>query len=55
LRADAGALHEALHGYAIAHSFEVYAGTNTSKVAERFQHQVMPFFSLSLCVETGCR
>lgn len=55
LRADAGTLHEALDRYAIGNSFEIYPGTHTSKIAERFQYQVLPFFSRSLCVEKECR
>lgn len=55
LRSDAGKLHEALDKYGIASSFEVYQGTHTSKVADRFQNHVMPFFSRSLCFQPGCR
>ncbi len=55
LKADAGKLHEALDRYGIANSFDVYPGTHTSKVADRFQNHVMPFFSQSLCFERGCR
>jgi enterochelin esterase-like enzyme len=55
LRADATRLHEALDRYAIDHTFQVYPGTHTSKVAERFQDEVMPFFSRSVCVEKDCR
>jgi enterochelin esterase-like enzyme len=55
LRNDAGKLHEALDKYGIANSFEVYPGTHTSKVADRFQNHVMPFFSRSLCFLPGCR
>jgi S-formylglutathione hydrolase FrmB len=55
LRNDAGKLHEALDRYGIANSFEVYPGTHTSKVADRFQNHVMPFFSRSLCFLPGCR
>jgi enterochelin esterase-like enzyme len=54
LGADAGKLHEALDRYGIANSFEVYPGTHTSKVADRFQNHVMRFFSQSLCFEGGC-
>jgi enterochelin esterase-like enzyme len=53
LRADAGKLHDALDQYRIAHSFEVYPGTHTSKVADRFQNHVMPFFSRSLYGDAG--
>jgi enterochelin esterase-like enzyme len=55
LRNDAGKLHEALDKYGIVNSFEVYQGTHTSKVADRFQNHVMPFFSRSLCFQPGCR
>ena len=55
LRNDAGKLHEVLDGYGIANDFEVYQGTHTSKVAERFQNHVIPFFSRNLCFEPGCR
>ncbi len=55
LRADAGKLHEALDRYGIANSFELYQGTHTNKVADRFQNHVMPFFSRSLCFQPGCR
>jgi enterochelin esterase-like enzyme len=55
LRADAGKLHDALDLYGIANSFEVYPGTHTSKVADRFQNHVMPFFSRTLCADGACR
>ena len=55
LRTDAGKLHEVLDRYEIANSFEVYQGTHTSKVAERFQNHVLPFFSRNLCFQPGCR
>ena len=55
LRNDAGKLHEALDRYGIANSFEVYQGTHTSKVADRFQNHVMPFFSQHLCFRPSCR
>ncbi len=54
LRTDAGKLHEALDLYGLANSFDVYSGTHTSAVADRFQNHVMPFFSKSLCFEAGC-
>ncbi len=53
LRIDAGKLHDVLDRYAIANSFEVYQGTHTSKVADRFQNHVIPFFSQSLRASTG--
>jgi hypothetical protein len=55
LRIDAGKLHDVLNRYGIANSFEVYQGTHTSKVADRFQHHVIPFFSQNLCFQAGCR
>lgn len=48
LRADTLKLHEALDKYRIAHSFEVYSGTHTSRVADRFQNHVIKFFSDNL-------
>ena len=55
LRADTGKLHDVLDLYGIANSFEVYSGTHTSAVADRFQNHVVPFFSKNLCFEAGCR
>jgi enterochelin esterase-like enzyme len=54
LKADSAKLHEALDRYGIANAFEVYPGTHTSRVADRFQHHVMKFFDRSLCFEAGC-
>ena len=54
LRADTGKLHDVLDSYGIAHSFEVYSGTHTSAVADRFQNHVLPFFSKNLCFGAGC-
>ncbi len=48
LRADTGKLHDILDRYGITHTFEVYPGTHTSRVAERFQNHVMPFFAAHL-------
>jgi S-formylglutathione hydrolase FrmB len=55
LRVDAGKLHEVLDMYGIANSFEVYEGTHTSRVADRFQNHVLKFFGRNLCCEAGCR
>jgi S-formylglutathione hydrolase FrmB len=49
LKVGAGKLHEILDNYGIANSFEIYKGTHTSSVADRFQNHVMPFFSRNLC------
>ena len=55
LRVDAGKLHDLLDNYGVANSFEIYHGTHTSAVADRFQNHVMKFFSMNLCFETSCR
>jgi enterochelin esterase-like enzyme len=55
LRGDALKLHEVLESYGIAHGYEVYPGTHTSRVAVRFQFKVLAFFGRSLCGERGCR
>jgi enterochelin esterase-like enzyme len=55
LRADTGKLHDVLDTYGVAHGFEIYHGTHTSAVADRFQNHVMPFFSKNLCFAANCR
>jgi S-formylglutathione hydrolase FrmB len=55
LRFDAEKLHTILDNYGIANSFEIYSGTHTSAVADRFQNHVMPFFSKNLCFSAECR
>ena len=55
LRFDAGKLHDILDLYGIANSFEIYPGTHTSAVADRFQNHVMKFFGQHLCGQGGCR
>jgi enterochelin esterase-like enzyme len=54
LRTDTGKLHDVLDAYGIENSFEIYPGTHTSAVADRFQNHVMPFFSRNLCFKAGC-
>jgi S-formylglutathione hydrolase FrmB len=54
LRTGAGKLHEVLDTYGIANTFEIYPGTHTSAVADRFQNHVLPFFSKNLCSGTSC-
>ena len=54
LRVDAGRLHDVLDRYGIPNEFEVYHGTHTSAVADRFQNHVLPFFSRHLCATTRC-
>jgi enterochelin esterase-like enzyme len=55
LRVDTGKLHDVLDKYGITNSFEIYHGTHTSAVADRFQNHVMPFFSGNLCAKESCR
>jgi enterochelin esterase-like enzyme len=55
LRNDTTKLHEVLDKYGIANGFEIYHGTHTSAVADRFQNHVMPFFSKNLCFRADCR
>jgi S-formylglutathione hydrolase FrmB len=55
LRVDAGKLHDVLDKYGIANSFEIYSGTHTSAVADRFQNHVLPFFSKNLCFQPKCQ
>jgi S-formylglutathione hydrolase FrmB len=54
LREDSGKLHEVLDRYGIANRFEIYPGTHTSKVADRFQNHLLPFFSQHLCFQPPC-
>ena len=55
LRVDSGKLHDVLDTYGIANDFELYQGTHTSRVADRFQNHVMLFFSKSLCFQKDCK
>lgn len=55
LRIDAGKLHDNLDNYGIMNAFEIYSGTHTSAVADRFQNHVLPFFSKNLCFTAACR
>lgn len=55
LRVDTAKLHDVLDKYGITNSFEVYEGTHTSKVADRIQNHVIPFFSQNLCFQAACR
>lgn len=54
LRTGAGKLHEVLDNYGVANTFEIYHGTHTSAVADRFQNHVLPFFSKNLCSGGSC-
>jgi len=55
LRIDAGKLHDVMDKYGISNTFQVYPGTHTSAVADRFQNHILPFFSDNLCFRAGCR
>ncbi|HEX5435422.1 MAG TPA: alpha/beta fold hydrolase [Candidatus Angelobacter sp.] len=55
LRFDTIKLHNILDNYGIANGFEIYHGTHTSAVADRFQNHVIPFFSKNLCFNSECR
>lgn len=51
---ESKALKAALDSYGIPVTFEVYRGTHTSAVADRFQNHVMPFFGRNLCRSAPC-
>ena len=55
LRFDTEKLHDILDSYGIRNSFELYHGTHTSAVADRFQNHVLPFFSKNLCFTKSCQ
>jgi S-formylglutathione hydrolase FrmB len=55
LRNDTTKLHEVLDRNGIINGFEIYHGTHTSAVADRFQNHVIPFFSKNLCFNSGCK
>jgi S-formylglutathione hydrolase FrmB len=55
LRVDAGKLHDVLDAYGLANTFEIYPGTHTSRVADRIQNHVLPFFSRSLSFDAPRR
>jgi enterochelin esterase-like enzyme len=55
LRFDTIKVHEILDNYGLANHFEIYHGTHTSAVADRFQNHVLPFFSQNLCFTKSCR
>ena len=55
LRTDTAKLHDVLAKYGIANTFEIYSGTHTSAVADRFQNHVMPFFGRNLCSGRNCQ
>lgn len=55
LRFDTSKVHQILGQYGIQNDFQIYHGTHTSAVADRFQNHVMPFFSRNLCFSKVCK
>jgi enterochelin esterase-like enzyme len=55
LKDGSAKLHEILDQYGIPNQFEIYSGTHTSAVADRFQNHVLPFFSRNLCFAGVCQ
>ena len=55
LKTDTAKLHDALDRYGIANTFEIYSGTHTSRLADRFQNHALKFFRDNLCFKKGCR
>lgn len=55
LKDDTAKLHGVLDQYKLPNTFELYSGTHTSAVADRFQNHVMKFFSEHLCFDKQCR
>ena len=54
LRGDTARLHEVLRQNGIANTFEEYSGTHTSRLGDRIQNHVLPFFSKHLCFDAKC-
>ncbi len=48
LTKDAVKMHEELNNFGVENSFEVYDGNHVSRIAERFQTKVLPFFTAHL-------
>ena len=55
LRFDTIKVHNILDTYGLPNHFEIYHGTHTSAVADRFQNHVLPFFSKNLCFTKDCQ
>ena len=55
LKVDTIKLHNVLDNYGVPNGFEIYSGTHTSAVADRFQNHVLPFFSKNLCFTQSCK
>jgi len=48
---DDTAIHEELGRFGVAHQFEIYDGNHVSRIAERFQAKVLPFFAQHLAMK----
>ncbi len=48
-------LDQDLNRYGIAHGFEIYPGTHVSRIAERIETRMLPFFSYNLVFPNGKR
>jgi len=46
-------LNEVLNDYKIEHTFEIYDGNHTNRVAERIETKALPFFSENLSFDQG--
>jgi len=55
LRVDAGKLHDVFDKYGLVNDFEIFHGTHTSVMGDRFQNHVLPFFSKTLCFTKECK
>jgi hypothetical protein len=53
LTKDATIMHEQLDLYGVKNSFEVYPGTHTSGIVERFKTKVLPYFQANLVTKAG--
>ena len=51
LLSDNERMHELLDQFGVAHSYELYEGDHTNRVAERFEQHLLPFFSEQLTFE----
>jgi hypothetical protein len=48
-------VHANLDHDGVENRFELYHGTHTSAVADRFQNHVLPFFNRGLCFQKTCK
>ncbi len=55
LKVDAGKMHDVFDTYGLVNSFEIFHGTHTSVMGDRFQNHVLPFFSKTLCFTKECK